>query len=118
MRVNIEKLIDTVNEMNDATRDWYASNAAYHRAHPFRTVWLDRPANDDEKHIVWAAHQTDTMRTVFWTLCETLNLTVAEHKRLCSAARALRKWYEKTQWERCPDHDMLKSLENFIFGRC
>ena len=112
----IERLLDKVNEQAEAERDYMHSCRKYRKLHPFKTVWLDNPSNDDEKHIIYASINLDKMNEAVGSLCYVLDFSPEQNERLFKAARAMRRWYEKTGYQFLPSEDTNKKLLAYVLG--
>ena len=115
-KMKIDRLIDKLIELFDAETDYRYSSAKYHKEHPFKTVWMDNPANKEEKHIVYAYHVEDRMGEALSSLYYVLDLNRDQVERLYSAARAMRRWYKLTKWDRIPSEDLNNRLHDFVIG--
>lgn len=114
--MKIDRLIDKLIELFDAETDYRYSSAKYHKEHPFKTVWMDNPANKEEKHIVYAYHVEDRMGEALSSLYYVLDLNQDQVERLYSAARAMRRWYKLTKWDRIPSEELNNRLHDFVIG--
>ena len=114
-KINVDAMMDIVIEAYDASQDYYYSTRRYQRKYG-RTVWLDNPKNSEERHIVWAHHADDRAGDKVYALLCALDLEDEEKGRMYSAARALRRWYNETDWEKCPSWSLLKRIGAYIFA--
>lgn len=114
--IKIDRLIDKVNEQAEAERDYRHSCRKYRKRHPFKTIHLDNPKNDEERHIIYASGYLDKMNEAVCSLCYVLDFSPEQNERLFKAARAMRKWYEKTEYQFFPSDDLNKRIAAFIIG--
>ena len=115
MSLNIERLMDFIMEAYDNTADYTKSSRDYYRKHGYG-VNIDRAKTPEEKHIAYMYHSSAAADDVVRALMEVLNLDYEQQTRAYSAARALKRWYEKTQWNRLPSSDLIDRIWGYIQG--
>lgn len=113
--INIDRLMDLVLENNSDTYDYRKSSAAYHRTHG-HGVWLNKATTPEEKHIVYTYHSSDRSHSNILAVAEVLMMDREQIERMYCAARAVSKWYQRTNWERLLPYDLKRRLESWIFG--
>ena len=97
--INIDRLIDAVLEYMEAENDYMRSSKEYYRKHGYG-VRIDKAETPEERHIAYAYHRQSANSDTITVLEEVLSYDTEQCNRLFSAARAARKWYEKTRYER------------------
>lgn len=116
-QINIDRLIDAALDSMSAEKEYRSSSAKYYRIH-HHGVRLDRAETEtaEERHIEYYYHtsnaEQDTLRTVF----EVLSMDAEQRNRLYAAARAARKYYRLTHYEKCLTSDLLDRLAAYIMG--
>lgn len=113
--INIDRLMDLVLENSSDTYDYRKSSAVYYRAHG-HGVNLDKATTPEEKHIAYVHHSSDRSYTSVLAVCEVLMMDMEQIERMYCAARAVNKWYQRTNWEKLMSHELKRRLENYIFG--
>lgn len=113
--INIDRLMDLVLENSSDTYDYHKSSAVYYRAHG-HGVMLDKATTPEEKHIAYTYHSSDRSYTSVLAVCEVLMMDREQIERMYCAARAVNKWYQRTNWERLLPDSLRKRLESWIFG--
>ena len=115
--MHIERLLDKINEANE-TYETYAHESAKYRArhYGFGVSFGNRKLNDEELYIRYLydsdREETYTMQGIF----EVLDFDRDQIKRAYIAARAIKRWYNDTNWERCPSDLLLSRLNNFVIA--
>lgn len=113
--INIDRLMDLVLENRSDTYDYRKSCAVYFKAHG-HGVWLDKATTPEEKHIAYTHHSSDRSYTSILAICEVLMMEREQIERMYCAARAVNRWYQRTNWERLLPYDLERRLESWIFG--
>lgn len=113
--ISIDRLLDLVNESLDATNDYCLSSKRYYRKHGYG-VYLDRVKTAEERHIAYACHRDEASRDVVSGITEVFRMDADQIKRLYSAARFARKWYERTNWERLLPEELCNRIETYVFN--
>lgn len=113
MNVNFERLIDFVNDSHEATFDYRKKSAVYYKAHG-HGVYLDDVRTDDERRIKWACESDSQSYYVVSGLVDVLGLDYNQQERLHSSARAIRRWYKDTNYERCVPRDLIDRLQAYV----
>lgn len=114
MIMNIERLIDLVMEANDSTNSYYMASAKYKKIHGYGCS-LDR-ADDEARHLRYLYENDEKMREAVWQILYICEFSKEQTARLYAAARAVKEWYERTEWQRCLPADLLDRIERYIFG--
>lgn len=115
MNVNFERLIDFVNDSHEATFDYRKKSAVYYKAHGYG-VNLDNVRTDDERRIAWAYESDNQSYYVVNGLVDVLGLDYNQQERLHSSARAIRRWYKDTKYERCVPRDLIDRLQAYVMN--
>ena len=113
--INIDRLIDLVLENSNDTYDYRKSSAVYFKAHG-HGAWLDKATAPEEKHIAYTYHSSDRSYTSVLAVCEVLMMDREQIERMYCAARAVNRWYQRTNWEKSLPYDLKRRLESWIFG--
>lgn len=113
MKIDFERILDTIIEWNDARTDYIKSSRRYYEAHG-HGLNLDHAKTEEERHIVYAQRYDQRMNEAVYRIFDALDLDREERERAYSAARALTRWYEETRWERRAPLDMLEALGQYI----
>ena len=113
--INIDRLMDLVLENSNDTYDYHKSSAVYFKAHGYG-VRLDKVTTPEEKHIAYTYHSSDRSYTSVLAVCEVLMMDRKQIERMYCAARAVNRWYQRTNWERLMPQDLKRRLESYIFG--
>ena len=114
-KMNIERLIDITIECMESINDYYHSSKKYYKEHG-HGVYLDRLITAEEKHIGYCYHRESADTEKMTAIAEILDLDREAQDRLYSAARAAKKWYEKTKWQYLLKPEMLNQFEQYIFN--
>ena len=115
MKIDFEKVLDTVIEWNDARADYIHSSQVYNAAHG-HGLNLDHAKTNEELHIVYAHRHNQRMDEAVHRVFDALGMDREERERAYKAARALARWYERTEWERLAPETMLEALGQYIAG--
>lgn len=115
--INIDRLMDLILENSSDTYDYRKSSAVYFKAHG-HGVWFDNATvpTPEEKHIDYTYHASDRSYSNVLAVCEVLMMDREQIERMYCAARAVNRWYQRTNWERLLPHDLKRRLESWIFG--
>ena len=116
-KINIDRLMDIIGEEFDSTNDYFKSGAEFYRKNGCHAYFYNgKKLTHEEEHIKYAYHADDRARTVTTSLFEVLGLDKDQTARAYIAARAVRRWYNDTEWQRLLPHDLLDRIEAFIYG--
>jgi len=115
MRINFEAVLDKLNERFDITADYTKSSKKYLMEHGYG-CYISNARTLDEKHIAYCYHEEQKASGEMCTIFDVLGMEPDEIERAYSAARALRRWYQDTQWKRCPSDELIDKLEQYVFG--
>ena len=94
MKINIEGLLNIMNESDEATKD-------YHRCVKRKST-CDTCAKYEawKKDYDYFYNADEKARNAVWALFTVLNITDEKAVKARIANRSLRKWYEKTKWQK------------------
>ena len=113
MKINTEYLLDAVIEWRDAKNEYYHASKKHYAKYGYG-VNIDRPRDDEQKHIAWAYREESSAWRMLDAVMTVTDLDRDERERAYSAARALVRWYIKTKWERIPPASLVEALEKYI----
>lgn len=115
--VNFERLFDEILDAWTSKSSYYHASAVYYKKHG-HGAYLDYTTKRDEEieHIRWTSKWNDAGDSVVNAMFGILNLEYADAKKAFAAARALRRWYENTNWQYLPDADLIERLGKFVTG--
>lgn len=113
--MNISNLLDHINNANDSYNEYVHESKRYYKEHGYG-VNLDRMKTAEERHIGWLYHSNDREDTKMTGIWEVLDFDRDQIARAYTAARAIKRWYEQTEWQRMPSEDLLSRLNNFVIG--
>ena len=117
MRINVERLLDTIIECYDATAEYRKCSRQYadkygHGLH----MYNGKKLTPEEQHIEYCYHEdNNAWNNVIYTY-EALDMDPEERTRAERAAKVLRDWYVRTGYERLPRYEMLEALRGYIEG--
>lgn len=109
MHIDIERLIDAVAAYNEACQEYAHSAKTLYRG-SFETI------TERKHHLEYAREVSDREQSAVYTLIEVFNLDKEAQIRLYSAARAVNRWRNATNWERLIPDTMQDQIRRFIFG--
>lgn len=109
MHIDIERLIDAVAAYNEAYQEYAHSAKTLYRG-SFETI------TERKHHLEYAREVSDREQSAVYTLIEVFNLDKEAQIRLYSAARAVNRWRNATNWERLIPDTMQDQIRRFIFG--
>ena len=114
--MNISNLLDNINTANDSYQA-YAYESAQYRARHGHGVYFDgRRLDPEEMHIGYLYHDNERESTKMYGIFEVLDFDREQIVRSYIAARAIRRWYNATNWERPPSDELLERLKSFVVG--
>ena len=115
MKINIEILLDTIQEVNECDKN-YRICVKHKPSWENETIdsYAKKKKEWDKKY-TYCLNELDKATAKENVLAELLGIRRETKLRAQASCRALRKWYEKTRWERCVTDDMIKSLGDWIF---
>lgn len=108
--MNIERLMDIFIEYLDNSYELFKLSTDYKRNHGY-CAYLDTAKTPEELKVKYAHDRFYESNSVVQALHE---VTGYNWERLWIAAKATRKWYEKTRYERPIQETMLKQIERFL----
>lgn len=115
--MNIERLLDKVIEAMDSTFHYYRESARYRSAHGCGAYLDLRAGLSAEKENLYHKHNRDYEdNSALSEIFEVLDFNRDQIDRAYIAARALRRWYERTGWAFCPSYELDDALEKFVIG--
>lgn len=113
--MNISNLLDHINNANDTYNEYAHESKRYYKEHGYG-VNIDRARTKDERHLAWLYHSNDREYIKMTGIWEVLDFDRDQIARAYTAARAIKRWYEQTEWQRMPSEDLLSRLNNFVIG--
>lgn len=120
--ISVDRLIDFVMEWFDANNDYIKSSRAYYKKYHYGVClnYVGRYAETTEQekeelHIQYAYEYEMKTNGCLSALMEVLKMDVDTINRLYSAGRFMKKWYEKTNWERLPSAELEYRIYKYIF---
>lgn len=115
VKVDMDHLIQKEIEANEARNRYYSLSKKLFKKRGYG-VNLDHPRTEAERQIVYAYYSDERESATHWDLCRLLGLDREAQKRLTTAARCLTRWYQKTEWMKCPPEDLIEKLGAYIIG--
>lgn len=115
--MNFERLLDHVNEQTESYGAYHLASIQYKKKHGYGCYMDLGRGMDEDKQKVYHAYETD--REEWYKLIailEVLDYDSEQSDRLYKAARALRRWYNRTEWQYCPSRDLIDRLEKWVVG--
>lgn len=113
--MNIERLLDKIIEAMDSTFSYYRESARYRSAHGFGAYFDLRAGLSAEKENLYHKYNRDYEdNSALSAIFEVLDFNSDQIARAYVAARALRKWYNRTEWQFCPGYELKDALEKFV----
>lgn len=109
MNIDIERLIDAVAACNEAYNEYCKSAKNLYKG-PFETI------TERKNHVNYAREVSDRENSSVSTLIEVFNLDKEAQARLYSAARAVNRWRNATNWARLIPDTMQEQIRRYIFG--
>lgn len=109
MNIDIERLIDAVAACNEAYNEYCRSAKNLYKG-PFETI------TERKNHVNYAHEVSDRENSSVSTLIEVFNLDKEAQARLYSAARAVNRWRNATNWARLIPDTMKEQIRRYIFG--
>lgn len=116
MRINIEALLTIMDAACEAEKD-------YQLCVKRKPVWGCEPYVEysDKKDKWWrdyeyVSHEANKTSESEYAIFEVLNITRETATRARIARRAWKRWYERTQWQKCATDEMMKKLGDWIFA--
>ena len=115
--MKFDRFLDKIAE-NWADYDAYKRlSVAYRKAHGFGCFMDIRTGLSAEKEKLYHASESEQAS---WgsvsAMIELLDLDRDQIARAYIAARALLRWYNRTEWQFCPSRDLVDRLEKFVMG--
>lgn len=109
MNIDIERLIDAVAACNEAYNEYCRSAKNLYKG-PFEAI------TERKNHVNYAREVSDRENSSVYTLIEVFNLDKEAQARLYSAARAVNRWRNATNWARLIPDTMQEQIRRYIFG--
>ena len=108
--MNIERLMDIFIEYQDNNYEYWKISTDYYRNHRYG-VYIDQAKTPEELKVKYAHDRYQESDRIVQALHE---VTGYSWERLWIAAKATKKWYEKTRYEKCIPETMQKQIERFL----
>ena len=115
-KIDMEYLLCCVIEYSDYRFEYYRSSKRYYKKHGYG-VRLDNPKTDEERHICYFSKWSNSASDVVYAMRDLFKMDSDMFDRLWSAARAMKKWCVKTNWERCLPDELKDRLKEYVFGK-
>lgn len=113
--IKLDTLIDLIHEADDENNSYHRLSAQHRRKYGYG-VNIDRARTDEERRIAYYYHSSaDTGNTVYGII-SVLGLDRDQVGRLYTAARAMKRWYEDTEWQRLPSEKLMDRLGKYVMG--
>ena len=113
--MNYEVLLDTIMQRNTDVYDYYKLSKAYIKEHG-HGLNIDRAKTDKERRIAYLSRETWFEDGGIDTCMDLLGYEREQRLMAYKAARALERWYAKTDWQRCPSRDLIDRLQRYVEG--
>lgn len=111
-----DMLLDKVMGLLDAEYDYTKKSRTYYKEHGHGVYFYEgRRLSDEEKAIKWAMQSHEEAKAIVWALQDVLDIDGDRTGRMYAAARALRRWYNDTEWMRNPSEELQNKLKRFIY---
>lgn len=116
--MNIERLLDTILNANDTYAMYSSLSAKYRKANCGCGVYFynGKKLSAEEQRIEYYYHEDNADRGAVSAVFEVLGFDRDQIARAYIAARSLRRWYERTEWQFCPGDNLKAALEKFVIG--
>ena len=109
MNINIERLIDCVEEENEYYADYMVSGKTLYNGDYEKL-------NERKEHLKYAEKWHYAAQNATCTVMDVLDMDKEQRKRLYMAARAVKHWKIRTNYE-CLIPDVMKAqIKNYIFS--
>lgn len=113
--MRIDRLFDYMMQEFDADYDYAKRSADYRKAHGYGAYFYNgKKLTNEEQMLDYARHNADEAHYISWALQDVLGIEGEQTARLYNATRALRRWYNDTNWEKFPSEELLIRLNNYI----
>ena len=119
MNINfsMDRLIDMMMEADQNTREYYKLARQYKKAHGFIPCIDMRHGLDNELIRIYDASKREQEgNNVVWSILEVLGFDQEQRGRLLSVHRAMKRWYEETEWQRLPSEELIERVTRFVVG--
>lgn len=111
-----DMLLDKVMGLLDSEYAYHKKSRVYFKEHGHGVYFYEgKKLSDEEKAIMWAMRQHDEDQSIVWALQDVLDIYEDRASRMYAAARALRRWYNDTEWMRNPSEELQNKLKRFIY---
>ena len=115
--MNFERVLDHVLEHNDTYAAYIISSINYRKKHGCGAYFDLREGMSEDKQRLYSAYQYDNeQRTMMYAMLDILDYDREQNERLYKAARALKKWHDRDNWEHCPSSELIDRLEKWVTG--
>ena len=113
----MSRFMDLVIEAYDNETDYRLSCAKYRKSHGY-CAYIDMNAGLDaeKQHIIFAEKWSNSSDETVRGIMDVLNMDTDQRARAYASARALKRWYVMTQWERLPSGDLIDRITEWIFA--
>ena len=106
MRINIEALLNIMDVVCEAEKEEILCVKRKHKTE----------YNKWKKEYMYYSGELNKASEGEYAIFEVLNITRETAERARIARRAWKKWYERTQWQKCATDEMIKQLGDWIFA--
>lgn len=115
MKINMDYLIDKIIENANCDYDYYKRSRDFYKKHGYG-VNLDYPNTPEKKAVASACRCHDRSECELLACFELLDIHGEERSRAYSAARAMRRWYNDTGYQRLAPEALLIRIGKYIEG--
>ena len=115
MKINMNYLIDQINYNAGCDYEYYRLGRNFYKKHGYG-VDLDHPNTPEKKAVAYACRLHDRSGAELIACFELLDIHGEERSRAYSAARAMRRWYNDTRYERSAPETLLIRIGKYIEG--
>lgn len=115
MRINFDTIIDYMMEKDGEYAEYRRLCEVYKKNH--RISYIDMTLHTQETERI-RMHQNffDRSDAALDAVLAVLEFDTEQEKRLYDIYRAVKKWYEKTEWQRNLPEELVERIEAYVVG--
>lgn len=115
--MKIDRIFDYMLEELSADYEYAKLSARYRKKHGCGAFFYNgKRLTDEEQRLDYARRNADEAHYIRWAIQDVLGLEGDQLARLYNATRALRRWYNDTEWMVLPSEELLTRLYRYIIG--
>ena len=115
MRINFDRIIGYMMEKDGEYNEYCRLCEVYKKSHRISYIDMELHTQETER-IGMYRNFFDRSDAALDAVLAVLEFDTEQEKRLYDIYRAVKKWYEKTEWQRNLPEELVERIETYVVG--